>query len=291
MHMKFGLAFASSIAQEHEDSLEVCRRADAAGFESLWGGEHVIMPTSIESPYPYTSDGKIPAEPETPIPDPLIWLAFAAAAAPGLRLGTCILIVPQRNPLILAKELATLDRLSGGRVELGLGVGWMKEEFDALGVPWARRGARNDEYIGAMRALWAGPHAEFHGEFVDFAPATCSPRPIQERIPVLVGGDSEAAISRAVRLADGYFPGEGDIDRLTALIERLRVASEKAGRDPGEIEVNAMFGAQMADPVAGVEQLREAGVGRVLVPAFFFAGPGGLDRLSAFGDDVIATAD
>ncbi|NKB40163.1 MAG: TIGR03619 family F420-dependent LLM class oxidoreductase [Ilumatobacter sp.] len=289
--MKFGLAFASSIAQEHEDSLEVCRRADAAGFESLWGGEHVIMPTSIESPYPYTPDGKIPAEPETPIPDPLIWLAFAAAAAPGLRLGTCILIVPQRNPLILAKELATLDRLSGGRVELGLGVGWMKEEFDALGVPWARRGARNDEYVEAMRALWAGPHAEFHGDFVDFAPATCSPRPIQKRIPVLVGGDSEAAISRAVRMADGYFPGEGDIDRLTGLIERLRVASEKAGRDPAEIEVNAMFGAQMADPVAGVEQLREAGVGRVMVPAFFFAGPDGLDRLSAFGDDVIATAD
>ena len=289
--MKFGLAFASSIAQEHEDSLEVCRRADAAGFESLWGGEHVIMPTSIESAYPYTPDGKIPAEPETPIPDPLIWLAFAAAAAPGLRLGTCILIVPQRNPLILAKELATLDRLSGGRVELGLGVGWMKEEFDALGVPWERRGARNDEYIDAMRALWAGPHAEFHGDFVDFAPATCSPRPIQERIPILVGGDSEAAISRAVRIADGYFPGEGDINRLTGLIERLRIASEKAGRDPAEIEVNAMFGAQMADPVAGVEQLREAGVGRVMVPAFFFAGPGGLDRLSAFGDDVIATAD
>jgi probable F420-dependent oxidoreductase len=221
----------------------------------------------------------------------LIWLAFAAAAAPGLRLGTCILIVPQRNPLILAKELATLDRLSGGRVELGLGVGWMKEEFEALGVPWERRGARNDEYIEAMRALWAGPHAEFHGEFVDFPPVTCSPRPIQERIPVLVGGDSEAAISRAVRLADGYFPGEGDIDRLAALVERLRVAADRAGRDPAEIEVNAMFSTQMTDPVAGVEQMREVGVGRIMVPAFFFAGPGGLDRLAAFGDDVISTAD
>jgi probable F420-dependent oxidoreductase len=286
--MKFGLAFASSIANEHEASLEVCRRADASGFESLWGGEHVILPSSIESRYPYTEDGKIPAEPETPIPDPLIWLAFAAAAAPGLRLGTCILIVPQRNPLILAKELATLDRLSGGRVELGLGVGWLREEFEALGVPWERRGARNDEYIEAMRALWAGPHAEFHGEFVDFEPATCSPRPIQDRIPVLVGGDSEAAISRAVRIADGYFPGEGDIDRLTDLIRRLRVAAEKAGRDPDEIEINAMFGAQMTDPLAGVEQLRDVGVGRVMVPAFFFAGDGGLDRLEAFGETVIA---
>ena len=288
--MKFGLAFASSIAIEHEQSLDLCRVAAAAGFESLWGGEHVILPTSIESRYPYTADGKIPAEPETPIPDPLIWLAFAAAAAPGLRLGTCILIVPQRNPLILAKELATLDRLSGGRVELGLGVGWLREEFEALGVPWERRGARNDEYIEAMRALWAGPHAEYHGEFVDFAPATCSPRPIQERIPILVGGDSEAAISRAVRLADGYFPGEGDIDRLKGLIERLRIAAEQAGRDPAEIEVNAMFGAQMTDPLAGVEQMREAGVGRVMVPAFFFAGPDGLERLAQFGDTVLTAA-
>lgn len=204
--MKFGLAFASSVAIDGPSTLEICRRAEAAGFESIWGGEHVVLPDAIGSRYPYTADGKIPAEPDTPIPDPLIWLAFAAAAAPTLRLGTCILIVPQRNPLVLAKELATLDRLSGGRVELGLGVGWMKEEFAVLGVPWERRGARNDEYIAAMRALWAGPHAEFHGEFVDFAPVTCSPRPVQPSIPILVGGDTDAAIQRAVRLADGYFP-------------------------------------------------------------------------------------
>jgi probable F420-dependent oxidoreductase len=289
--MKFGLAFASSIAHHHDDSLELCRAAEAVGFESLWGGEHVILPTTIESPYPYTADGKIPAQPETPIPDPLIWLAFAAAAAPTLRLGTCILIVPQRNPLVLAKELATLDRLSGGRVELGLGVGWLREEFDALGVPWERRGARNDEYVAAMRALWAGPHAEFHGEFVDFAPVTCSPRPIQESIPILVGGDTDAAISRAVRIADGYFPGEGDPERLGALISRLRQAAETAGRDPDSIEINAMFGAQMADPVAGLEQLIDIGVGRVMIPAFFFAGPGGIDRLHEFAGRLIPPAD
>ena len=145
--MKVGLAFASSAAIDGSTTLEICRRAEEVGFESLWGGEHVIIPDKIYSKYPYTEDGKIPAEPDTPIPDPLIWLAFAAAAAPNLRLGTCILIVPQRNPLVLAKELATLDQLSGGRVELGLGVGWLKEEFEALGVPWERRGARNDKAI------------------------------------------------------------------------------------------------------------------------------------------------
>jgi probable F420-dependent oxidoreductase len=288
--MKVGLAFASSIAIDGPTSLELCRRAEAAGFESVWGGEHVILPDAIHSRYPYTEDGKIPAEPDTPIPDPLMWLAFAAAAAPGLRLGTCILIVPQRNPLILAKELATLDQLSGGRVELGLGVGWLEEEFDALGVPWPRRGARNDEYIAAMRALWAGPHAEFHGEFVDFEPATCSPRPVNGNIPVLVGGDTEAAIRRAVRIADGYFPGEGDHERLDALLGRLRRAAEDAGRDPASIEINAMFGAQMMDPLAGLEQMRSVGVDRVMVPAFFFAGPDGLDRLSEFGETVISQA-
>ena len=140
--MKFGLAFASSVGTDPESSLEICRRAEALGFDSVWGGEHVIRPTHLESRYPYTEDGKMPGEPETPIPDPLIWLAYVAAAAPTLRLGTCILIVPQRNPVVLAKELATLDFLSGGRVELGIGVGWLEEEFDALGVPWARRGAR-----------------------------------------------------------------------------------------------------------------------------------------------------
>lgn len=287
--MKFGLAFASSVGIEQDGAFEICRTAEEAGFESLWGGEHVILPSTIDSKYPYTKDGKIPAEPETPIPDPLIWLAFAAAAAPTMRLGTCILIVPQRNPLVLAKELATLDRLSGGRVELGLGVGWMREEFDALGVPWEKRGKRNDEYVEAMRALWAGPHAEFHGDFVDFPPVTCSPRPVNGNIPILVGGDSEAAISRAVRIADGYFPGEGDAERLRGLVTRIRQGCEDAGRDPAEIEINAMFGAHFADPLAGVEQMTEIGVGRIMVPAFAFAGPGGMDRLAAFGTDVIAT--
>ena len=285
--MKMGLAFASSVAIDGDSTLEICLRASGAGFESLWGGEHVILPDSISSKYPYSADGKIPAEPDTPIPDPLIWLAFAAAAAPTLRLGTCILIVPQRNPLVLAKELATLDQLSGGRVELGLGIGWLKEEFDALGVSWERRGARNDEYIAAMRALWAAPHAEFHGEFVDFAPVTCSPRPVNGSIPVLVGGHTDAAIQRAVRIADGYFPGEGNSERLGKLIERLRMVAEEAGRDPDSIEINAMFGAQIADPEAGVEQMKALGVGRIMVPAFFFAGPGGLDRLSEFGERVL----
>ncbi len=284
--MKFGLAFASSVGIEGNDAIELCRQAEALGFDSVWGGEHVILPTTIDSKYPYTADGKIPALPDTPIPDPLIWLAFVAAAAPTLRLGTCILIVPQRNPLVLAKEIATLDRLSGGRVELGIGVGWMREEFDSLGVPWDRRGARNDEYIAAMQALWAGPHAEFHGEFVDFPPATCSPRPVQKKIPIHVGGDTPVALRRAVRIADGYFPGEGDAARLTTLIGELHATAKKHGRDPKEIEINAIF-AGFADPAGSAERFGEIGVDRAMVPAFAFAGPGGTDRLAAFAETVM----
>ena len=288
--MKVGLAFASSVAIDGPATIEICRRAEEVGFESLWGGEHVIIPDEIYSKYPYTEDGKIPAEPDTPIPDPLIWLAFAAAAAPNLRLGTCILIVPQRNPLVLAKELATLDQLSGGRVELGLGVGWLKEEFEALGVPWERRGARNDEYIEAMKALWQGPHAEFHGDFVDFAPVTCSPRPVNGSIPIIVGGDTERAIARAGKIADGYFPGEGNIDRLKDLIASVKRSAESNNRDPESVKISAIFGAQMMNPEAGVEEMRSAGVDRIMVPAFFFAGEGGMDRLSEFGEKIMPLA-
>ena len=286
--MKFGLAFASSVGTDSTSALEICRRAEALGFDSVWGGEHVIRPDHIESPYPYTADGEMPGEPETSIPDPLIWLAYVAAAAPTVRLGTCILIVPQRNPLVLAKELATLDQLSNGRVELGLGVGWMREEFEALGIPWERRGARNDEYVAAMRALWAGPHAEYHGEFVDFPPATCSPRPVNGSIPILVGGETPAAVRRAARLADGYFPGTTDPEELARLVREVRRTADEGGRDGDAIAIHAIFPPQMADSIAGVEQLSKIGVERVMVPAFFFAGPGGMDRLEAFGERVIA---
>ena len=285
--MKFGLAFASSIGTDSQSALEICRTAEAVGFDSVWGGEHVIRPDQIESPYPYTEDGSVPGETDTPVPDPLIWLAYVGAAAPTLRLGTCILIVPQRNPLVLAKELATLDRLTDGRVVLGIGVGWMREEFEALGIPWERRGARNDEYVAAMRALWAGPHAEYQGEFVDFGPVTWSPRPVNGSIPILVGGDTPAAVRRAARMADGYFPGTTEPETLAGLIQDVRIAAEEEGRDPTSIEIHSIFGPQMADPLAGAEELANLGGKRGMVPAFFFAGPDGMERLAAFGEQVV----
>lgn len=287
--MEFGLAFASSAGTEGDTALEICKIAEKVGFESVWGGEHVIFPSSIDSKYPYTSDGKVPATKDTLIHDPLIWLAYVASAAPTLRLGTCILILPQRNPLILAKEISSLDYLSGGRVELGIGVGWLKEEFEALSVPWERRGARTDEYVRALQALWGGTDVEFHGEFVNFDPVTCTPRPIQDRLPILVGGDSPAAIRRAAKLADGYYPGTGDFNELQKLIQAVRQAAEDQGRDPSEIKIHAHYSSFPGnDDSEEVERMRSIGVGRLMVPAFFFAGPDGFERLELFGEDVIS---
>jgi len=286
--VKFGLAFASNVGVDSESALELCRRVEAVGFDSVWCGEHVIWPSRIESSYPYTPDGVMPGEFDTPVPDPLIWLAYVAAAAPTLKLGTCVLVLPQRNPVILAKELATLDRLSGGRVELGIGVGWMEEEFNALGVDWARRGARTDEYIEAMQALWAGPEAEFHGQFANFSAVTCSPRPVGGAIRIVTGGDSPIAIKRAARVADGYFPGSVDPDKLRTLIADLGDAAEKAGRSLEDIEINALLPTGHPDPVSVIEKFEEIGISRVMVPAFWFAGPDGLDRLEEFAGRAIS---
>jgi len=285
--VKFGLAFGSSIGIDSESSLELCKRAEAVGFDSVWCGEHVIWPTQIDSPYPYSPDGVMPGDFETSVADPLIWLAYVAAAAPTLRLGTCVLILPQHNPLILAKAVATLDHLSGGRVDLGVGVGWMKEEFDALGVEWPRRGARTDEYLEAMQALWAGPEATFSGEFVNFPAVTCNPRPVGGTVPIVTGGDSPIAIRRAARVANGYFPGSIDPEKLRSLIAQLGEEAEAVGRSIDDIEINAMLITDYSNPAAGVEQFEEIGINRVMVPGFFFGGEGGLDRLEGFANQAI----
>lgn len=292
--MKFGLIFVNTgMGSTPAGARQLAQNAEAAGFESLWTVEHVVVPSGYESKYPYDKSGKMAGGlEEFDLPDPLIWLTYAGAVTVRIKLGTGILILPQRNPLVLAKELATLDRLSGGRVELGIGIGWLREEFDALGVPWEHRGARTDEYVAAMRRLWEAPEVEFHGRFVDFAPVTCSPRPISGRIPIVVGGDTDAAIARAVRLADGWYPGESDPDRLRPLVDRFRAACDAADRDPAEIRLHVNL-APAADAAATHERigrLAELGVSRVMVPAFVFAGPGGLDRMERFAADVVPTA-
>jgi probable F420-dependent oxidoreductase len=190
-------------------------------------------------------------------------LAFAAAVTTKIRLATGILILPQRNPLIAAKEIASLDRLSNGRLDLGIGVGWLREEFEALGVPFEARGARTDDYLRALRVLWSETKAEYHGDFVDFAPVYCQPKPSQSSIPILVGGHSDRAARRAGELGDVFFPAERPVETLAALHSAAKQYAEGAGRDPSTIE---LWTSSTGDR-EHLEQLIEVGVTQVMVPA------------------------
>lgn len=263
------------------------RAAEAAGFESVWTVEHTVFPDGYESRYPYDQSGRMAMQADTALPDPLIWLTWVAAHTERLRLATGILILPQRNPLVLAKELATLDDLSGGRLELGVGIGWLREEFDALGVPFEGRGRRTDEHIEAMRAVWAGDHAEYHGEFVDFAGVSVNPKPVGDGVPIHIGGHTEAAARRAGRLGDGFFPAEGS---LSELLEVMRASADEAGRDPDRIEITSTHPGVWGDePMAAVEKLAARGVDRIGVPGFLFAlAPDPAEAIAEFGERVIA---
>jgi probable F420-dependent oxidoreductase len=285
--MKFGLHFANLTFPDPVAAHRVARAAEAAGFESLITVEHVVWPTRYDSRYPYSPDGRLPGGPGTLLPDPLIWMAHVAAATTTLRLITGVLVVPQRNPLILAKQVATLDHLSGGRISLGVGVGWLREEFDALGVSFERRGARTDEYIAAMRALWASDDASFRGTFTRFEGMSCNPKPVRGRVPIIVGGHSEPAARRAGRLGDGFFPATGTQGPIRPLIELMRRTAAEAGRDPARIEITTGCpGALGDDPVGAVEQSRALGAHRVLVPSAAFL-PDPVAQLAAFGERVI----
>ncbi|MHB8513673.1 MAG: LLM class F420-dependent oxidoreductase [Actinomycetota bacterium] len=238
--MKFGLTGVNAgrrVLGDH--AIELARAAEKAGFESLWTVEHVVVPSGYASRYPYSEDGKMPGREGLPIGDPLAWIAFAAGATSTIKFGTGILILPQRNPVLLAKECATIDSLSGGRLLLGIGVGWLQEEFDALGIPFQDRAARTDEYVEALRILWSEPEPTFHGKFCSFENAVSYPKPANGTIPIIVGGHSEAAAKRAGRIGNGFFPWGVEYDDLIHLIEVMRTTATQHDRDPDSIEITA----------------------------------------------------
>ena len=286
--MKFAIAFANTGPFcEPEAAVRFARAAEAAGFESLWTVEHVVVPANYESPYPYSESGKMPGRDDFPIPDPLVWLSYLASATTTIRLATGILILAQRQPVVVAKEIATLDYLSGGRVELGVGVGWLREEFDALGVSFEDRGRRTDEYIGALRTLWSEKEASFEGEYCSFSKCISEPKPLRGTVPIHVGGHSEMAARRAGRLGDGFFPVEGDHDSLRHLFDVARTSAQQHGRNPDDLVFTTSgrlaFGERALEEV---QQLRELGVQRVIVPAFLFFKDTDA-ALARYGDDVI----
>jgi probable F420-dependent oxidoreductase len=211
------------------------QHADEVGFESLLTVEHVAVPVDYATRYPYNDTGRMPLADDCEIPDPLVLLAWIAGRTERLRLGTGILVLPEHHPLQLAKRVATIDRLSGGRVFLGVGVGWMREELEAVGVDPDTRGARTDEGIDALRAIWSQDEVTFEGEHFSFSRVRSHPKPAQPHVPILVGGHAAVAARRAGERGDGFFPLGLTGELLDRRLEQMAEAARAAGRDPADV--------------------------------------------------------
>ncbi len=288
--MKFTLHFGNNTFPDLASALRMVKLAEAADFDSVVAVDHVVFPHKYTSVYPYAPGGRLPGGPGGALPDPLIWMAMMAAVTTRLRFMTGVIILPLRNPMVLAKQVATLDHMSGGRIELGIGVGWLKEEFEALGIPFEKRGARSDEYIAVMRRLWAGDGASFAGAFAKFDQVSCNPKPVGGAVPIIIGGHSEAAAKRAGRLGDGFFPSIGAQVDTFPLFDVARRAAAEAGRDPADIEMIAgcpdLLPGSGKDPRAAIEERRARGVDRIVLPVGAFL-PDLETNLARFGEKVI----
>jgi probable F420-dependent oxidoreductase len=282
--------FANAVFSSPEGALGLARLAEKHGFESLWTVEHTVVPAQYRSAYPYSADGRMPGTEDHPIPDPLVWLTFVASATERVRLATGIVILPQRNPVTFAKEVATLDVLSGGRVTLGVGIGWLAEEFDAVGIPFDERVARTEEHVGALRALWREPEPSFHGRFTSFDRALCYPKPVQQvdgapSVPIVIGGHTRAAARRAGWIGDGFFPAVYTAEDLAPLLDAVHAAARDAGRDPEAVEITS-GGPMDAD---GVRRFADLGVSRIVLPPLGFDLQTLDTQLGTFSDSVIAS--
>lgn len=243
--MKFGLRYCNiGPLSQREPALELAQYAEAAGFESLWTIEHVVIPAGYQSKYPYSDDGRF-GWPETlDYPDPIMWLATIAGVTSTMKLGSAVMILPQRNPVVLAKEMATFDMMSAGRALLGVGVGWLEEEFESIGVPFPERGPRTDEAIEVLRALWREDEASFDGQFTTLDRALMYPKPTNRiagapAVPIIIGGHSKVAARRAGRAGDGFFPARATPADLPDLLAEVKRSATEHGRSMDDIEITA----------------------------------------------------
>ncbi|MGB8330140.1 MAG: LLM class F420-dependent oxidoreductase [Polyangiales bacterium] len=244
--------------------IEVAQHAEAAGIESVWTFEHVIVPTDYESKYPYDRTGKMPIPPQAWFLDPLISLAHVAAATKTIRLGTGVNIFPQANPLLFAKQVASLDVLSGGRLTLGLGIGWLAEEYQAMGTPFERRGARFDDYLEAVKKVWTGEVVEHQSEFLSWHGFMSHPTPAQKpHPPILIGGATTKTLQRVVNAAQGWYAPSDSQSELSAKIATLRKMAAQAERPFESIDITTNW--RIAKRPDALPELENLGVSRVVV--------------------------
>ncbi len=257
--------------------------AEERGFDSIWLAEHVVLFDQYASQYPYAADGKIPVPTESGMLDPFPALSYLAACTKTIRLGTGICLLPQRNPVYTAKEAATVDWISNGRLDFGIGVGWLEEEYQALGVPFERRGARCRAYIDVLKTLWCDPVSEYEGEFYSLPPTRQFPKPVQQpHPPIHFGGESDAALRRVADLGQGWYGFGQTAEQVTERIAKLTSMLDKRGRSRQEIEVSICPYLLGATPEI-IEGYEAAGVDRLILLATAPSAdaiPGALDGLA-----------
>ncbi len=267
--MKFGIHFALGVGfqPKAEDYARVVQRAEELGYHSAWMADHIVVPEKIEAPYPYTQDGSVGFPRKTPFPDPFVLLGYIAARTQKILLGTSVVIVPYRNPLHVAKAVATVDLVSGGRFLFGVGVGWLKEEFDALGENFSERAPRTREYLRVMKALWQGGPASFEGKYFRFPGVHAVPTPVQKpHPPIIFGGESPAALRRVADLGDGWQPGPVPVEVLREKVAQLKDLMAKKGRDFSSLFIS-MLGSpdEIRQKPELLPQLGELGVQEVVL--------------------------
>jgi len=285
--VKFGIMFANAGPFTLPENLEaLARTAEETGYESLWTVEHVVVPVGYTAEYPYSKNGKMPGPENSPIPDPVLPLVYAAAVTKKIRLGTGVMILPQRHPAYVAKEFATLDVLSGGRAIAGVGIGWLHEEFAALGIPFEERVARTEESIRAIRSLWSEKAEPFDGDYYRWEALESNPKPVQPGgVPIVVGGHVKGAARRAARLGDGFFPARGNEERVRELIGVVREECDRIGRDPAEVEITAGLPGPDLD---AIKRYQDMGVSRLSCPPPAFDKDGLRKAAEKFGNEIIA---
>jgi len=253
MKLGFSLPIAGAIATP-AFQVQAAQHAEALGYHSLWVFQRLLYALEPQNEYP-PMPGKVWPKAFESVADPLITLSYIAAVTKRIRLGTSVLIMPFYSPVVLAKQLATLDRVSGGRLDVGLGIGWSKDEYEASGVPYARRGARADEFLRCIKAVWTQDVVEFKGEFYTVPKARIAPKPVQKpHPPITYGGYGPASVKRAVALADGFNGGNIPLDKAAPLVEQYRAEAVATGRDPNTLHIISRGTVKLHDTPQGKDR-------------------------------------
>ena len=284
--MKIGIIPVNVGVESVEQMVGLAQLAESLNYESVWTFEHVMVPINYDSKYPYSANGKMGGEPDANFVDPLIALSAVAASTKKIRLGTGVNIVSQANPLLLAKQAASLDFVSNGRFMLGAGIGWLQEEFNAMNVPFERRGARFDDYMVALRKVWAGDVVEHQSDFINWSGFQSYPVPIQKPgVPVIIGGSKGKIFERIARHGDGWFAPTTDAATLAPMLEKLKATCDVLDRDYSSIEITSMW--NNAGGMEAIEAFADIGVSRLLVPLFAMR-EGPVEGMGKLAEEVIA---